>query len=308
MKPMLPLLGVLVLLGAGWGFTQPLSKIIVATGRLPLGIIFWQFLIGAVFLTVVQAIRRRPFRTDRPALVIYLAIALLGTIIPNGASYLAYAHLPAGIMSILISTVPMIAFGLALALRTDRVSAGRVLGLSLGLAGIALIVLPEGNLTGSASLGWVLVGMVAPAMYAVEANFVGSWGTAGLGAIQVLHGASVLGMVLVLPMALGTGQFFAPHWPPSGSDLALFTNSIIHALAYSLYVWLVGRAGSTFASQCSYLVTGFGVFWAMLILGERYSPWIWAALLLVVTGIFLVQPRPRPGLAAAVRPGENAAT
>ena len=109
MTSRLGLIGILVLLGAGWGLTQPLSKIVVSTGYLPFGIIFWQFLIGALLLTAVQALRRRPFRTDRPALVIYAVIAVIGTLLPNGASYLAYRHLPAGIMSILISTVPMIA-------------------------------------------------------------------------------------------------------------------------------------------------------------------------------------------------------
>src|SRR5690606_5325100 len=114
------LVGVLVLLGAGWGLTQPLSKIVVATGHLPFGIILWQFVIGALFLTAIQAIRGRPFRTDPPALFVYAVIAVIGTVIPNGASYLAYRHLPAGIMSILISTVPMIAFAIALTLRADR--------------------------------------------------------------------------------------------------------------------------------------------------------------------------------------------
>ena len=174
--------------------------------------------------------------------------------------------------------------------------------------GIVLIVAPSGGLGVPDAAGWVLVGMVAPALYACEANFVGSWGTAGLGAIQVLHGASVLGTALVLPMALLSGQLFRPDWPPSAPDLALAASSLIHALAYSLYVWLVGRAGATFAAQCSYLVTGCGVLWSMAILGERYSGWVWLALVLVLGGIFLVQPRARPGVAAPVPAAENGAT
>jgi drug/metabolite transporter (DMT)-like permease len=39
-------------------------------------------------------------------------------------------------------------------------------------------------------------------------------------------------------------------------------------VVYAGYVWLVGRAGAVFAAQVAYLVTLFGVFWAMLILGE----------------------------------------
>jgi drug/metabolite transporter (DMT)-like permease len=290
MNTRIGLIGVLALLGAGWGLTQPLSKIVVATGHGPLGIIFWQFLIATLFLTVIQAVRRRPFRTDRPALFIYIVIAVIGTLLPNGASYLAYRHLPSGIMSILISTIPMASFGLALALGNDRFSVPRLVGLGLGLAGIVLIVAPQESLTVANAHIWVLVALIAPAFYACEANFVGTWGTAGLGAIQVLHGASLVGMVLTLPLALATGQFYPPIL--DSADLALIASSMIHALCYSLYVWLVGRAGATFASQCSYLVTGFGVLWAMALLSERYPATVWLALLLVLGGIFLVQPRP----------------
>jgi drug/metabolite transporter (DMT)-like permease len=53
----------------------------------------------------------------------------------------------------------------------------------------------------------------------------------------------------------------------------------------------VGRAGSVFAAQVSYLVTGFGVVWAMLILNESYGSSFWYAFCLMLVGLFLVQPR-----------------
>jgi drug/metabolite transporter (DMT)-like permease len=55
----------------------------------------------------------------------------------------------------------------------------------------------------------------------------------------------------------------------------------------------VGRAGPVFAAQVSYLVTLFGVTWAMLFLGEGYSALVLAALALMLAGLALVQPRPR---------------
>ena len=68
------------------------------------------------------------------------------------------------------------------------------------------------------------------------------------------------------------------------------------ALVYAAYVWLAARAGAVFATQTSYFVTGSGVLWAMLLLGERFSAWVWAALVVMLVGLFLVQPRqgPRP--------------
>jgi drug/metabolite transporter (DMT)-like permease len=46
-----------------------------------------------------------------------------------------------------------------------------------------------------------------------------------------------------------------------------------------------------FTAQVSYLVTIFGVIWAMILLREGYSGGIWAALALMLSGLFLVQPR-----------------
>lgn len=75
--------------------------------------------------------------------------------------------------------------------------------------------------------------------------------------------------------------------------MALIVSSALHALIYSAYVWLAARAGSVFASQCSYIVTAAGLLWAMLLLGERFSPWVWAAVAVMLLGLSLVQPRSR---------------
>ncbi|MGL5010922.1 MAG: EamA family transporter, partial [Paracoccaceae bacterium] len=171
--------------------------------------------------------------------------------------------------------------------------AGRVLGLALGLVGVGLIALPGGNL-GGGSLGWLLVALVGPLFYAAEATWVARQGTAGLDAVQAMFGASVVGAVLCLPVAWASGEFFNPFGKPFGApEIALVASSSIHALVYATYVWLAARAGAVFAAQVSYLVTGMGVFWAMLFLGERFSPLVWLALVVMLSGVALVQPRAR---------------
>lgn len=287
------LTAILFILGAGWGLTQPLSKIAVSTGHLPFGLLFWQLLIGAVFLGVITVIRGQSLPLTWSALRIYLIIAFIGTIIPNSFSYRAAAYLPSGIMSIIIAMVPMFAFPVALALGMDRFSARRVLGLGLGLSGVALIALPEASLPDAAMLAWIPIAMIAPLCYGLEANVVARWGIGGLDPVQVLLGASCLGTVLMFPTALLTGQFIDPRAGIGGPELALVAASLLHAVIYAGYVWLVGRSGSVFASQVSYMVTGCGVIWAMLILSETYSIWVWAALFVMMLGISLVQPRRR---------------
>lgn len=296
----------LVVTGAAWGATQPLAKIAVSEGYRHFGLIFWQTaLVGLLLgsLTLLKG-KRLPFHPS--ALRLYLFIAVVGTVGPGIASYQAAVHLPSGVLSILLSSVPMFALPIALALGTDRLAPPRVLGLLLGLAGVALLVLPDTSLPAGTETVWIAIALIASACYAFEGNMVQKWGTQGLDAVQVLTGASVVGAMLSLPLALASGQFIAPSLPLGGPDKAVIASAVLHGFAYSAYVWLVGRAGAVFAAQVSYLVTLFGVTWAMLFLAEAYTGWVWAALVLMMAGMTLVQPQRKP-LVPDPEPGQNAA-
>jgi len=295
----------LVVIGAAWGATQPLAKIAVSEGYRHFGLIFWQFVIGSFLLGVVVQVRGDGLPLGPKHLRLYTIIALIGTILPNSASYESARHLPAGVLSIILSTMPMLAFPVALAMGNDRFVWARLAGLSLGLIGVLFLVVPDASLPDPAMVRFIPLALVAPLFYALEGNVVSKWGTYDASGVQVLLGASLIGAVLTAPLALVSGQWIAPHLPLNRPDWALIGSSLLHALAYSTYVWMVGRAGSVFAAQVSYLVTGFGVFWAMLLLGEIYSHWIWLALAFILGGLFLVQPRPRNLLAAVSETGET---
>ncbi len=291
------LLAILVALGAGWGITQPLAKIAVSEGYRHFGIIFWQQAITAVALSVVLLARRRPLPPiGRRQMGFFALIAVIGTILPNTASYQAAVYLPAGILSILLSLVPMFAFPVALALGVDRFGWARIAGLGLGAAGVLLIVAPAASLPDPAMAAFVPLALVAPLCYAFEGNIIARFGTAGLTPVELLWGASVLGAMGSAPLALATGTFIDPRPPWTLPDMAILASSLIHSVVYASYFWMVGRAGSVFAAQVAYLVTGFGVVWAMILLGESYSGWVWLALGLVIAGLFLVQPRPKAAL------------
>lgn len=222
----LALLLVLTAMGAGWGMTQPLSKIAVSTGYRHFGLVFWQLAIGAVVLGAIRsmAVRRdgakgtarlslrwpRP-RTDASAIRVYLIIAMIGTVLPNSASYEAMRHLPSGLISILLSLVPMFALPVALALGNERFDPSRLAGLALGLLGVLLIVAPEASLPEKAMVVFIPLALIAPFFYGLEGNVVARWGTSGLAPIDVLYGASLLGSLIALPLALASGQFIDPR-------------------------------------------------------------------------------------------------
>lgn len=286
-------IGVLVLLGVGWGATQPLGKIAASGGHGNFGLVFWQLVIGVLVLGTILLVQGKRFPVTGATLRFSALIALIGTLIPNSTFYISVVHLPSGIMSILISMVPLIAFPIALGLGMDRFSLRRALGLLCGLAGVALIALPKASLPDPAMVAWLPVAIVGPLFYAIEGNVVAKWGTVGLDAVQAMFGASLVGALMALPLMLISGQGFGLLPPFARPELALMLSSSLHAMLYSGYVWLASRAGAVFAAQTSYVVTAAGLSWAALLLGERFSPWVLAALGVMFLGLFLVTPRAR---------------
>ncbi len=291
------LLASLLSIGVFWGITVPLAKVAVSTGHQPFGLIFWQLVIVVAILAVATRLRKKSIVLKLKYMRLLVMVALLGAVLPDVFFYAAAAKLPAGVLAIILASVPLFSLPIAIALGLDQFSWKRLLGLACGLAGIILLIGPDSIKIEGAAIFVIPLALLAPLFYATEGNLVSLWGRQGLDPLQTLLGASIIGAVVTLPIALLSGQWIDPFAQFGIAEAALVASSFVHALVYAGYVWLIGRAGAVFAAQSSYLVNGFGVVWAIVLLGESYSTWVWAALLLMFLGIFLVQPRPGGELA-----------
>lgn len=284
----------LLMVGAGWGITMPLTKIAVSSGYPHFGLIFWQLAIGVVVMSVLGLMTGRHLPFNAKVLRVYVTLAVIGTVLPNSISYQAAVHLPSGVLSILLSMIPIWAFPIALLLSLDRFEWRRFAGLGAGFAAVLMIVLPGAEMSGVIPAFWVFAALTVGLFYAFEGNYVAKWGTAGLDPLQVLWGASLVGLCIVTPIVALSGQWISPLRPFTIVEFAHVGSSVTHVLVYAGYVWLVGRTGPVFAVQVSYLVTIFGVFWAKLILSEAYPPAVWLALGMVMLGMYMVRPRSTP--------------
>ena len=282
---------VLILLGCGWGLTIPLTVIAVKTGLGHLGIIFWQFFIVMVLFGLRQIFTKKKLSIAKSSLQVFCVIAFIGTIFPNSASLIAASYLPGGVLSILIATVPMFAFPIALFFGIDKFEFSRVLGIVFGFIGVYLLIAPRAALP-DPSVIWVIpIALIAPICYGLEGNFVAKFGTGNSSPIEVLLGASIIGCFVTFPLAILSNQFVNPFVPWTASHYALVLSSIIHGIVYATYVWLVTRVGVVFSAQVSYFVTLAGVLWSMIILDEVHSKFIWMSLICMILGMTLVKPR-----------------
>jgi len=287
----LALLAALAGLGACWGATIPLSKIAMSTGHQPIGVIFWQLVISALVLAVVTVLRRARLPLKRRILLHFLVIALIGTLLPNSLSLVAVNNLPAGIMSIIIAMVPMFALLIALGLRVEHLSPHRIGGVLLGAMAVILLIGPEASLPEPDKAIFVLVGLAAAFCYGLEGNYLALRSPPGLDPVATLLGASVVGGLIAAPIILLNGGLIDLTGPWGAAEQALVLSALFHALAYIGYIWLVGVAGPVFSSQIAYVVTIAGVLISALALQESYSGWVWTALVLMLAGLALVQPR-----------------
>ena len=284
-------LPLLLFFGMWWAFTIPLTKIAVSTGHAPLGLILWQLMISGMIMFLIIRVQGRRLRFDRNAIRHYFAIALVGTILPNSFSYLAAAQLPAGIMAIIIASVPMFAMLIALGIRLERFSPVRLAGVVLGALSFIVLIGPEASLPEPEKSVFVLVALIAPFCYGLEGNYISTKSPTGIDPISVLCGASIMGVIICIPL-VAFGDYWVDLFRPwEAPEQALVLSSLIHALVYSGYIWLVGVTSAVFASQIAYVVTLGGVFFSSLILSERYSSWVFLSLGLMIAGLLLVQPR-----------------
>ena len=281
---------ILLIVGVSWGLTAPLSKIAVSTGHHYLGLLIWQIIIMILSLGLIQIFRKKKLPLNLNCFWRYVLVALLGTILPNSIMYKAYFHLQSGIMSILVSIVPMIAFLLVLVLQMEKFEIRRFLGVLFGIFAIILIVFPKLDLGYIGEVGWILLALLSPLCYAIEGVWINKIGIAKLDPIEIILGASILGFFILMPIVALNGYWITPYrvWGPA--EFAITLSSLIHSIIYISYIWLIGKAGVIFASQVSYIYTASGIGFSIILLGEGYSLFVWAAVILMLMGLMMVRP------------------
>ncbi len=207
-------------------------------------------------------------------------------VINTGLPFILYAfaalHITAGEMAVLNATSPMWGAVMSAAFRGERLSARRVAGLVLGVAGVALIARPTGE---QATLLAVAAGVAAAACYGFIGVYLRRWAP-GAPAKGMAVGTQLGAGLIVLPLVAA----FPPAQPPSllvaASVLAL--GLVCGAVAYVLYFRLIADLGATAALTVTYLIPLFAMLWGVLFLDEAVTLAMAGGAALVILGTILV--------------------
>jgi drug/metabolite transporter (DMT)-like permease len=291
----------LLVLGLVWGSSFLLIKLAVATIP-PITVATTRIGIGALVLATIVATRRRAWPRGRRAWLLLLVMGVIGNIIPFSLISWGETRIDSGLTAILMSSVPLATIMLAPAFVHDEpVTPGKLLGVVLGMAGVAVLIGPgalmgaHGELLGEiaitgATLCYAVNGLVARRLPPMPAEAIGA-------------GCLLCATLAGLPVSLAVDR----PWLTTPSALSLAALLLLGVLntgvGYLLMFRLIVRAGAGFSSLNNFLVPLFGVMWGALLLGERPSPRAFAGLLLIFGGLAAVRlwPARRPPVQPADR-------
>ena len=290
-NPLLPP-ALLFMIGALWGFFFVLLKTGLTAGVSPMAYLFWFTLgTGSGLYVVGTLVGRRPrLRSAHVGYVVRLA--LMRFTLANIIFYTVQAKLSVGLMAVIMSFAPIFTYAVSLLARVERWAWARTAGMALGFAGVLLIVVPRSSLPDRSLIPWVALGLATPLMHGIayvylsEAKRPRDIDSLALSSFTLITAAA-----LMLPVALAFGQF---QWiaPPFGlGEQALLLHIAMATGNFYAIFELIRIAGPTYMSQSNFLSVGFGVVFGMVLLGERHSLYVWAAMALVLGGVALVNLR-----------------
>lgn len=285
---------VLMIISTSWGGAFSLSRYALTHGVPPMGYGVCVFTGAALIALAIAWARGRLPRLlpDHLRFNVICGVTRIGG--PSTVIFFVVQHIQGGLMAMLIATGSLMTYSMALAIGRERFTLLRFAGILCGLAGVALIVLPSSSLPDRSQLVWVLIGFGAPVFYATSNITTDRYRPPGSDTIALVAGQLVVGAAWFFPLAaLVGGGFYVPFVHPSPVDFVILLHALINGICFIGVYEVIRHAGPVVASQGAYLTTIAGVLWGVALLGERHSPYIWAALVMILGGVALVNLRPR---------------
>jgi len=277
----------LLVISLMWSSSFLFIKIAVETIT-PLSVVAGRLLLGALVLYIIMRIKGIKLPTDRKSWLFFLAIGVIGNVLPFSLISWAELTVDSSVASILIGTAPLISFVLGHFITSDeKLTLDRVVGVLIGFGGMIVLIGPEAIM----QLGLNAVSQLAiiiGAGFYVGANFIAR-GIPKMDPLARASGVLITAAVIAVPLAL----MFDQPWDllPSARSLAALVvlGLFPTALAIILLFFLIMRIGATFVSLNNYLNPVLGVIWGVLFIGEVPSTQVYIGLTLILGGMIFTQ-------------------
>ncbi|WP_206453235.1 DMT family transporter [Aurantimonas marina] len=251
-----------------------------------------RYALALLILGAVVLLMRAPWPGWRPAAHAMIAGSLIHGVYLGGVFFAVRHGLNAGIAALIVGLQPVLTTILAASFLGERVQPRHLLGLVLGLFGVALVILPK--LDGSGEYRLLTLGPVFLSALAISAGSV--WQKRFVGGVDLRTGTALQYLGALVPT-------LALAWLTETMVLD-WTGELVFALTWLVFVLSIGavflmlyliREGAVSqVASLMYLVPGVTAITAWLLFGETLSPIQLAGLVIAGVGVAAATRRRKP--------------
>jgi drug/metabolite transporter (DMT)-like permease len=277
----------LLILAASWGASYLFIKVAVEGGLEPAPLMAARALIAAtlLFAYLVRTMGAHRAASElRDAWRPCLAIGAVGAAIPFWLVAWGEKHIDSGVASIAQATVPIFAMLLGWHfLPHERIRGAQVLGVALGLVGVAVLAgaHPSGG-------WWAVAGTLAVVLSSLSyasGNVIGKRNVHDTPGPVLATGAMLAaGLYLLVPALLQLPQ----ERPTAGALASLLALAVLGtAFAQLVFYRALRLYGSNRVSLVTYLMPGFALLYGAVLLDETITAAALGGLGLILLGVAL---------------------
>ena len=277
----------LIFLGTSWGLYFSLLKVAVLSGISYVGILTLTTVGVGIGMTAIALLRGRKPEFKLRHNIFYLVCTLSGYLLPMIAELLVIAHMPAGLLTLIVSVAPLATLLFAWVMKTDVINLSRMAGIMLGAVAVFAILLPDAHISEAVAWQWLLIALVVPVSYSIHHNFAARCWPAGSDSYQVACGEAIVASLILIMFSLFNWQWQDVQSWNQGHSAILFMAAISLVDIY-IYFELIRLKGPIYTSHANYFMVISGVLWGMVMFAERPSPLMWVSALLLVASLYLI--------------------
>ncbi|MCC7327498.1 MAG: DMT family transporter [Burkholderiales bacterium] len=276
----------------------------------PMAMTFFRWLFAILILApFAWPYVRRDWPIIRANRKILLLLGSIGVGTHNSLAYLGLNFTTATNGVILNSFVPVMIVAISWVFLHERLAPLQAVGVAVSLAGV-FAILSRGSLQVlldfHLNIGDLFI-ILSMAMWSVYTIML-RWRPAGMHRMSFLLVVAIIGNGCVLPLWLGEmalGYHVVWTWTNFAALLAVALFSSV--LAYLFWNSGVEKLGANVAGLFVHLMPVFGVVLAWAVLGERFAPFHFAGIALILIGIWLTSRygRRRPDIEEAAAVGTD---
>ncbi|MDP4220480.1 MAG: EamA family transporter [Bacteroidota bacterium] len=244
-----------------------------------------RFLLATVLIWLFAIFRKIPLPADRKAWGAVIIVGILSNGISFGIVYGTSPYVPSGLGAVIFGTMPLwTAIGSHWALQSEKLTAVKILGILLGIIGIATIFYPQIEKVDSTHLWAMGVLLIAPIVSAASA-IVTKRSTQSVAPIMLNAITTSVGCLI-----LGITALMREPWQDISLNFAqVWTISYLAILGtivtFGIYFRLIKETSAVTMTYVAIVTPVIAVFLGWLILNERLDYYALGGSALVVVGV-----------------------